>query len=135
MDENEYDRALTYLIASLEIGGAPDLLQAVVAAGSDSTSTGRQLVASLRALRSNIASSDRTRVRRVLNDLNSVASTESGEPISGVYLELTEAEARVADTERIDLTEDGRDLREVLVLLDEQISELLDDGAVDNAAE
>ncbi|RHW22802.1 hypothetical protein D0Z08_31015 [Nocardioides immobilis] len=135
MDVEEHDRALTYLIASLEGMGAPELLQAVVAAGSDSTSTGGQLVASLRALRNNIAASDRTRVRRVLDGLNAVASTETGEPISGVYLELTEAEARAAGTDRLDLTEDGDDLRDLLVLLDDLISELLDDGALDHGSE
>lgn len=135
VEAEEYDQALMYLIASLEGIGAPDLLQAVVAAGSDSTSTGGQLVASLRALRSNIAASDRTRVRRVLNDLNAVVSTETGEAITGVYLELTEAEARAAGTDRLDLTEEGDDLRELLVLLDDLISDLLDDGALNDGSE
>lgn len=135
MDEGEYDRALGHLIGSLELEGSPDIVQAVVAAGSDSTSPGRQLVASLRALRSIIASSDRTRVRRVLETLNSVASTETGEPISGVYLELTGAEARLADVERIDLTQGADDFQEVLGLLDELISNLLDDGALGNGTD
>ncbi|GAA2736907.1 hypothetical protein GCM10009867_22460 [Pedococcus aerophilus] len=135
MDGDEYDRALRYLFASLEGIGANEVLQTVVAAGSDSTSTGGQLVASLRALRNTVAASDRTRVRRVLNDLNEFASTETGEPISTVYLELTEAEARAAGTERLDLAEDTGDLRELVVLLDDLISELLDDGALDSASE
>lgn len=135
MDEGEYDRALGHLIGSLELEGSPDIVQAVVAAGSDSTSPGRQLVASLRALRSIIASSDRTRVRRVLETLNSVASTETGEPISEVYLELTEAEARLANVERIDLTQGAGDFQEVLGLLDELISNLLDEGALGNGTD
>lgn len=135
MEEGEYDRALGHLIGSLELEGSPDIVQAVVAAGSDSTSPGRQLVASLRALRSIIASSDRTRVLRVLDTLNSVASTETGEPISEVYLELTEAEARLADVERIDLTQGADDFEEVLAQLDELISDLLDDGALSNGTD
>lgn len=129
--EAEYDRALSYLFASLEGLSSPQLMQSVVAAGSDSRTSGEQLLKSLRALRNELAHLDRTRASLVLDQINESVGTEDGEPIRAVNLELSFGQARAVGRSRLDLSEEGEDLQQVVALMDALIADLVEDGADD----
>lgn len=124
MDDEEYDAAVSHLFAYLERLGRPDMTNAAFEAGTTAESGRSQLIASLRALRDEVAASDNFVGGQALTRLNSVARTESGERISGLYVEVSEPGRRALGGDQINLTEGGDSQREAVRGLDDLLRDV-----------
>ena len=129
MNDDEYADLLRYVEHRLRDLRDPGLSDRVVSAarGRDTVSARTQLLALLDALRSDVALGSTTTARAVLSRLRRVAGTDSGRPIDGLSVRLSDQDRRLFGVEEVDLV-GGSALRDVLDALDRLSAAILEDA-------
>ncbi len=122
MDERDYTEAIQHFLNSLEVAGAGRWQGQVYEASLDRGSGREQLLAALRSFRELVISSGDRVPQEILRRVNNIASTPSGEPINGLFVDLGEDEVRAFGTERVDLATPSTNQQAVVAQIDELLA-------------
>ncbi|MFC8190367.1 hypothetical protein ACFUMH_01755 [Cellulomonas sp. NPDC057328] len=129
MDANEYGEFLRYTRERVRLSGRADIdEQAVRSQFGGADRVDDAVISYLVGLRSELALRSETGAREAMRRFRGV-STDTGQPIEGIVLDLVGEDAAAYGTDRIELS--GRSaLNEVVADLDQLISEIIQDRPV-----
>jgi hypothetical protein len=132
MNEDDYADLVSHVSRTLEARGLYDVVGRSFDRPWDTEPTPRdQLLVLLSTLREYLALGDNYVGRRSLSDLRQNVETESGEPISGLVVDLTPEQARFVGSDSVDLVSGGSTVRQLVDDLEQLIAELGDDRTDD----
>ena len=126
MDEAEYARAVAQLYERVSELDDAELALAVVRAAAAGVSARERLLGSLEALRKEWTQ-EALGPQRVLDRLNTIVVTETGEPITEVLLELPDQNATRVGAPGIDLVRQGQALLGLVYELEDLMGEVAED--------